>query len=55
MTKDKLIAAVASAKAEARTALQLLVDNLNAGQKKKIVRQAEVRAMLDRFGVDYDA
>ena len=54
MTKTELTAAVAAAKNEARDALQLLWDNVNKGQKKQILKRAEVRAMFDRFGVAYE-
>ena len=37
MTKDILIQAVETAKAETKNALQTMYDALNQGQKKKIV------------------
>lgn len=36
-----------------KEALQLIVDEMNQGQQKKIARNAEVKAMLDRYGVQY--
>jgi hypothetical protein len=53
MKKEKLTAAVDAAKAETRDALQTVYDALNQGQQKKIVKNEEVKALFDRFGVDY--
>lgn len=36
-----------------KEALQLIVDEMNQGQQKKIARNAEVKAMLDHYGVQY--
>ena len=33
--------------------IQLIVNELNQGQQKKLVRNAEVKALLDRYGVQY--
>lgn len=41
-------------KAETHDALQLVVDELNQGQRKKIVKDEKVKALLDRYEVDYD-
>lgn len=38
---------------ETRTALQTMYDALNHGQQKKIVKNAEVKALFDRYGVNY--
>lgn len=35
-------------------ALQMVVDELNKGQRKKIVKNPEVKALLDRYGVNYE-
>lgn len=32
----------------------LLYDYLNKGQRKKIVNTAEVKALFDRYGVEYE-
>ena len=53
MTRIKLFKAVDACKEETRNALQLLWDNVNKGQKKQIIKNAEVKEMFDRFGVDY--
>ena len=53
MKKERLTAAVDAAKAETRNALQTVYDALNQGQKKKIVKDEAVKAMFDRYGVNY--
>ena len=53
MTKDALKAAVEAAKAETKSALQTLYDALNQGQQKKVVKNAEVKELFDRYGVNY--
>lgn len=53
MTKDTLTAAVETAKAETRTALQTVYAALNQGQQKKIVKDDNVRALFDLYGVEY--
>lgn len=39
---------------ETRTALQTIYDALNNGQQKKIVKNEEVKALFDRYGVQYN-
>ena len=34
--------------------LQTMYDALNQGQRKKIIKNAEVKALFDRYGVDYE-
>ena len=53
MNKTELQNAVANFKEEMRTNLQLIVDELNQGQQKKIVKDEAVKALLDRYGVTY--
>ena len=38
---------------ETTAALQTLYDALNQGQQKKIVKDAAVKALFDRYGVAY--
>lgn len=40
--------------AETRDALQTVYDSLNQGQQKKIVKDAAVKALFDRYGVEYE-
>lgn len=52
--KSKLTAAVTAAKAETQAALQLVFDELNHGQQKKILKEEAVKELFDRYGVKYD-
>lgn len=36
---------------ETKDALQLLWDNVNKGQKKKLYKMPEIKDLLDRYGV----
>lgn len=36
-----------------RSALQTMYDALNQGQQKKIVKDEAVKALFDRYGVEY--
>ena len=51
--KDKLQENVAKVKTDTKAALQTMYDALNQGQQKKIVKNAEVKALFDRYGVEY--
>ena len=39
---------------ETRDALQTVYDALNQGQKKKIVKNEDVKKLFDRYEVDYN-
>ena len=47
--KDK----TAAVKSETKDALQTMFDALNHGQRKKIAANAAVKALFDRYGVEY--
>lgn len=53
MKKTELTAAVETAKAETKNALQTVYDALNQGQQKKIVKDEAVKALFDLYGVEY--
>ena len=53
MNKATLNEAVAACKVETKTALQTVYDALNSGQQKKIVKDEAVKALFDRYGVEY--
>ena len=40
---------------ETRVALQTVYDALNSGQQKKILKDASVKELFDRYGVEYSA
>lgn len=53
MLKTELYEKTQAAKTETRDALQTMYDELNNGQQKKIVKNEEVKALFDRYGVNY--
>lgn len=54
MKKTELTTAVEIAKAETKNALQTVYDALNQGQQKKILKNEDVKALFDLYGVDYE-
>lgn len=53
MTKEKLKLATNAAKTETKNALQTVYDTLNQGQQKKILKDENVKAVFDTYGVEY--
>lgn len=53
MNKDKLTKAVENCKNETKEALQTVYNELNNGQQKKIIKSDTVKALFDRYGVEY--
>lgn len=53
MTKRELTDGVERLKSETHDALQTVVDELNKGQRQKIIKNAAVKTLLDRYGVFY--
>ena len=53
MLKSELIKKTDAVIAKTREALQTMYDALNPGQKKKIVKHEEVKALFDRYSVKY--
>ena len=53
ISKDKLKENVGKVKDDTKSALQTIYDALNQGQQKKIVKNPEVKALFDRYGVEY--
>lgn len=54
MKKADLIAAVQAVKTETKEALQTMYDELNHGQQQKILKNENVKALFDRYGVEYE-
>lgn len=54
MKKEHLRKAVSAAKMETREALQTVYNELNNGQRKKLVKNGNIKAIFDRFGVEYE-
>lgn len=42
------------AKINTKNALQIVYDSLNQGQRKKIIRNEEVKKIFDLYGVEYN-
>lgn len=40
--------------AEVKAALQMIYDDLNQGQRKKLLRNPTIRALFERYGVEID-
>ncbi len=53
MKKAELKAKTETVKSETREALQTMYDALNQGQRKKIIKDANVKKLFDRYGVGY--
>lgn len=53
MKRQDLFDRVAAVKAETQNALQTIYDALNHGQQQKILKNEEVKALFDRYGVEY--
>ena len=49
----KLVDKVIAYNIEIKTALQTMYDALNHGQQKKILKDEKVKALFDRYGVEY--
>lgn len=54
MKKKDLTAATDAAKLTYKESLQTVWDNVNKGQRNKLLKNPEIKAILDRFGVVYD-
>lgn len=54
MNKNELKKAIDNRKLTTKEALQLLWDNVNKGQKNKILKNQEVKDMFDLYQVEYD-
>lgn len=53
MKKQELHDKTAAVVNETQAALQLVYDSLNQGQQKKILKEAAVKELFDRYGVQY--
>lgn len=51
MTKQELSAAVQAVKTETKDALQALYNELNHGQRQKLIKNEAIKALFDRYGV----
>lgn len=53
MKRQDLFDRVTAFKSETQVALQTMYDALNKGQQKKIVKNENVKALFDKYGVIY--
>jgi hypothetical protein len=51
MNKAVLVESVLECKEETREALQMIYDELNNGQQKKLLKNEAIKALLERYGV----
>ena len=51
MDKNTLNEAVEACKNETKAALQTVYDELNNGQQKKLLKNEEIKALFERYGV----
>ena len=51
ISKEKLRKNVNAAKNETKAALQLIYDNLNQGQRKKLIKNTEVKKLLEFYEI----
>lgn len=54
MTKTQLTQATDACMEATKSALQTLWDNINKGQRKQLYKNAEIKKLLDRYGVEVD-
>lgn len=53
MKKTELQQKVAELKHETQAALQTVYDELNNGQQNKLLKNEAIKALFDRYGVQY--
>ena len=53
MKKSNLTKEVTNTKLTTKAALQTIYDSLNQGQQKKIIKDEQVKALFDLYGVEY--
>ena len=55
MKKRDLITKTNASRSETKAALQAVYNDLNKGQRKKLLRNPTIRALFERYGVAIDA
>lgn len=53
MNKDTLSKAVKNCKGETKEAIETIIAELNNGQRKKLLKNETIKALFDRYGVEY--
>ena len=54
MTKQELQELVAAYKSQTKGAIETILGELNQGQRKKILKNEDVKTLCERFGVETD-
>lgn len=54
MKKHELLKKTNAVIAETKEALQTVYDALNNGQRKKLIKNEQVKALFDKYGVLYE-
>ena len=54
MLRQDLFDKVAAIKNETKTALETVYNELNNGQRKKLLKNEDIKALFDRYGVIYE-
>lgn len=54
MMREELIEKTEATKAETHDALQMVVDELNKGQRKKLAKIEKIKTLFERYGVEID-
>lgn len=52
MLRQELFDKVKAVKEETKTALQTVYDELNNGQRKKLLKNENIKALFERYGVE---
>lgn len=52
MTRKELAEKTAATMTETHDALQMVVDELNNGQRKKLAKNEKIKALFERYGVE---
>lgn len=55
MTKEELTERVDALITETHDALQTVHDNLNKGQRQKLIKNEKIKTLFDRYGVEYES
>ena len=52
MKRDTLKTKTEAVKSDTKAAIEVILDNLNQGQRKKVAKVPEVKALLERYGIE---
>ena len=52
MLREELFNKVAKVKEETKVALQTIYNELNKGQQQKLLKNEEIKALFERYGVE---